>query len=1285
MSNGQIIGRVAVKVVPDTTDFRDEAKVKLEKIENRLPKVKVQAKFDETGLKTEILKAVRSINQDLRSNDAYKVKLRATISNVGMKGAIRDAVRELNALASGERIKFRTDVAAALIEGELDNASMEHVKKQLEDWRDDNSPLTIDIAPTMLAGASAYVSGRLAALTRPRTVEIIPVMEPGAASAVATALAALSGARVLNDMLDGLWERLKRLDKSVPIIGTMAEAIAGLGAYGMTAASNLFALSSSLAQIGGAAFALPGIFGGIAIGLGASIAVLKDFTTVIPEVKQHLATLQDQMSKNFWGVAEQPIRKLIDTLLPQFSSGLRQTSTELGGFFGNLATSFEGVFNGALDGMFTDLSDSISIFSEHTGALASIIKILGETGAGYLPQLATWVGELLEKFNNFLTAAQADGSLKGWIDTGIFQLQELGRALGNLGGIFHGLADIAEASGGSTLTMFADTLQAVEDTVKGSTFKSTMIEAFTAAHEAMSTIADIAGPSVENLFLTLGQTAARVFPIMGTTIGTAFKAIADALSQPAVANGVVKMFQGLQTAVQGLAPAMAPVGKALGSVFTLIGAMASQMGPTIGAALGIIAPIFSKVAQAAIPLVNMLGPMLRGAISALAPVFALLGENLVKIVGAAQPLIAKIGELVALVAPVLIPALKFLVTMIGGAILGVIGGLVQALSGVIGVIKGVVGILQGAFNLVVGLFTGNGEKIKQGWSQLWNGIKTFAVGIFNAIVGAIRVWLSGSILGVFRGGIMKLVTAWKGGWTGIKSLVTSVWNGIKSFISTVWNAIKAGFTTNLNNIKLLWGAVWTGIKQAFTRVWGEIKSFGSNIMAGIKGAISGFVNGVRTIWQAGWQAVKAVVTTIWQGIKSAVSTGVSNMMAVVRGIPSKIKGVFSGAISWLSQTGRDIVQGLINGIGDMASALLDKIGGLASSAIGKLKSVFKTRSPSKVTTQIGKWVGQGLVKGIDGTSGSVEKVFDNLLVLVNKSGNKRLKQLVNTTRQRLTEMVNVFEQAQADVERQQEKLDAKLDEMHSYAERVRDTFRELGNVTQFSGGEDEEGNKLPLTFAKITESMQEAIKKAREYKTALKSLMDMGLNKTTLDQLVQAGPDAGLEAAKLIAEQGQAGVDVINEMADTLNDLGVKVGDKTSEYMFQVGVNTAQGVLDGLISKRDEIAAEMRRIGQEMVNTIKQELGIKSPSRVFKALGGYVSEGFALGISANAGQVDKALAGMTGIRAAGLSSQIDAALSDSSSGGTTEKHLHYYAAPGSSLGSEEDLFAAAGRARMVGW
>jgi hypothetical protein len=51
----------------------------------------------------------------------------------------------------------------------------------------------------------------------------------------------------------------------------------------------------------------------------------------------------------------------------------------------------------------------------------------------------------------------------------------------------------------------------------------------------------------------------------------------------------------------------------------------------------------------------------------------------------------------------------------------------------------------------------------------------------------------------------------------------------------------------------------------------------------------------------------------------------------------------------------------------------------------------------------------------------------------------------------------------------------------------------------------------------------------------------------------------------------------------------------------------------------------------------------------------------------------------------GASGRLAAALEGTSTEAVVQKVLNYYAAAGSSLDSEEDLFAAAGRARMVGW
>jgi hypothetical protein len=151
-----------------------------------------------------------------------------------------------------------------------------------------------------------------------------------------------------------------------------------------------------------------------------------------------------------------------------------------------------------------------------------------------------------------------------------------------------------------------------------------------------------------------------------------------------------------------------------------------------------------------------------------------------------------------------------------------------------------------------------------------------------------------------------------------------------------------------------------------------------------------------------------------------------------------------------------------------------------------------------------------------------------------------------------------------------------------------------------------------------------------------------------------------------------------------------KVGATASQVMYDNGIHMAEGLVKGLESQADKIEKQMLKIADSMVKAIKKALGIHSPSRVAKKLGSYFGQGFSLGVvgeKSNIAQAveDSLLIGPTSNSTArNIASAIGSALGSGSSTGGSSKTLNYYAAPGSSLGSEEDLFAAANRARM-GW
>ena len=96
--------------------------------------------------------------------------------------------------------------------------------------------------------------------------------------------------------------------------------------------------------------------------------------------------------------------------------------------------------------------------------------------------------------------------------------------------------------------------------------------------------------------------------------------------------------------------------------------------------------------------------------------------------------------------------------------------------------------------------------------------------------------------------------------------------------------------------------------------------------------------------------------TIGNLIKTVSNFGSSLYNAVV--------GTVSGIGNWLYQAGRDLIQGLINGIGSMISGVGSAVSNVASSAVNKVKNLLGIHSPSTVFMEIGQNMGQGLVNGI---------------------------------------------------------------------------------------------------------------------------------------------------------------------------------------------------------------------------------------------------------------------------------------------------------------------------------
>jgi hypothetical protein len=217
------------------------------------------------------------------------------------------------------------------------------------------------------------------------------------------------------------------------------------------------------------------------------------------------------------------------------------------------------------------------------------------------------------------------------------------------------------------------------------------------------------------------------------------------------------------------------------------------------------------------------------------------------------------------------------------------------------------------------------EGIKVAAQALWNVMKTAWEGIkavITTVIGFIKTYISTYVavwVTVFRTaleGIKAVVTT---AWNGIKLVVTTQMNLIKTAVDIFWNGVKIVFTTAFNIIKTVVTTGWNLIKTVFTTALNVVKA----VLTGNFGAIPGIVKGGM---DKAWSLVKAA----WTSIKSATMTGIGEMVLLMRSIGSKVVSAVGNLGKLLLGAGRQIVQGLIDGINAKLGALRQKASEMAS-------------------------------------------------------------------------------------------------------------------------------------------------------------------------------------------------------------------------------------------------------------------------------------------------------------------------------------------------------------------
>lgn len=538
-------------------------------------------------------------------------------------------------------------------------------------------------------------------------------------------------------------------------------------------------------------------------------------------------------------------------------------------------------------------------------------------------------------------------------------------------------------------------IDAVSKALQGvSNFLTLMAPGFTPLLNGFAQLAGQAG----KFFGSFGDSAAQALTKFGEFLGkldlgamwdTAAAAIKNLVelfgSLSDIVGAVTRAFTGAGTGMDDLSNNAAPlinslnvvVGKLaeflnsaagtqiLNSLAMAMSSVASAGGDVLLSLLTALAPIFNELAPLIQSLARALGPILGAAFAALSPMLTAVANGLRTGLG---PVLPRIVEAFTTLAPVI------------GQVAGIFGGVLgTALQVILPVIARLATVLSGV--LVQGL-TILIPYIEQ-WGQAFSEVAMSVLPQLLPLIDQLGPLLSELVPFVSLGAqafLTLLVPAMR----AVGFVMPVVINFLSNFISVLTTV--AGWVGSLGRVI---SSVWSAISGATSGTWPTIGSIISSVMNAARAVVSAAVNGIKAVFST-LSSIAGQVGGYFRSMVSAVTGAIGSLLGVVRGIPGQVVGALGNMASLLYNSGRQIIQGLVNGIRSMIGAVSDAVSSAMSAARNLLPFSPAKEGPFSGrgwTLYSGRSMMTDLAKGLLQGRETVQRAMESTLAGLNTAVN----------------------------------------------------------------------------------------------------------------------------------------------------------------------------------------------------------------------------------------------------------------------------------------------------------
>ena len=392
-----------------------------------------------------------------------------------------------------------------------------------------------------------------------------------------------------------------------------------------------------------------------------------------------------------------------------------------------------------------------------------------------------------------------------------------------------------------------------------------------------------------------------------------------------IIGGIVTAFKGLASIAGGISSAASAIGGLGGALAPIlaIGATLAMVIYSITTSFGGLGETVNRIKDGIKQVVDNLKGFaeaegLTDAWDELKESFSDLAETLGGMESAWQTFGVIIGGVATIIGSILIPQIKRLVEMVADW--------TQIWSGVVEAVSG-------AFDILVGIFTGDGDKIRQGAEKIWEGVqKAFSGGIkfiFDMLGSFVDLVLTPfKLIKYYLVGDPIVVDMWN----DIKDIfdksigkVIEFVTGLKDDILKIFSDIKSSVDEKITAIKEKFGEWSDKVKETKENIGTAISNIRDDIhtkLEDVKAKVATF----KEDWSQKWDDAKAKLeeakTNIQTHLEDMKTDFISFKDKVAEAF-SKENWTFSGVVDGLKETFADAKKA----IGDVWNGIADKVNG----------------------------------------------------------------------------------------------------------------------------------------------------------------------------------------------------------------------------------------------------------------------------------------------------------------------------------------------------------------------